>query len=368
MRIKTLFIAICVGFFFTTCKTNTEKKIVLSGDFPITNSIEMISIQNVVEFCPENMMFLDGYLILNNNCHEYLLQVIRIKDFQSKYFIRKGRGPGEMFRANFSGHFSGDSLLIRNTPEPSLWINPHKLFSDIQLNNDESLIKILDPVPINQNENVFNFHENWVFNDYSSDEGHLGFFVFLNSKGEIVKKTDFIPELSYKLDERIIGYAYITTTRINKSQTQFVSALKYFPYFIITSVDGEYELVVQTVKTYLEPVFKESEINPSFESEFFYGSVILSDKYIFLYRLNMTLGELVNYFSGQGAQQAIKTGFEVYTWHGKPVCFLEINKLLVSPAIDFIEGIIYALEFDPESGYNIVKGHLPENILQYLKE
>lgn len=368
MRISVLYIAICFGFYFVSCKTNTGKKIVLSGDFPITNSIELISIQNIVELCPENIMFLDGYLIVNNNCHEYLIQVIRVKDFQSKYFIQKGRGPGEMFRANFSGHISGDSLLIRNTPESSLWINPHKLFSEKQFKNDEKFIKIPDPAPIYQNENVFNFQGNWVFNDYSSDEGHLGFFVFLNSKGEIVKKTDYIPELSYKLDERIIGYAYITTTRINESQTRFVSALKYFPYFIITDIDGEYEVVVQTEKSYLEPVFKEGEINPSFESEFFYGSVILTDKYIFLYRLNMTLGELVNYFSGQVDRQATKTGFEVYTWQGKPVCYLEINKLLVNPAIDFKEGIIYALEFDPNSGYDIVKGHLPENILQYFNE
>lgn len=340
-----------------------DDKLILTGDFPFFDSIEFITIPNVVELCPENLVYQNGYLVLSNNCHDHLIQVIRVKDFQSKHFIRKGRGPGEMFQANFSGHISGDSILLRNTPESSLWINPHKLFTGLDLKYNEELTKIFDPVPIYQNENVFNIGENWAFNDYSSEEGHRGFLVFINSGGEITKFTDFIPPVSYHLDQNVIGYAYLTTTRINESQTKFVSALKYFPFFIITSIDGEYERVLQTKSDYLEPKFTEGEINPGLESEFFYGNVVLTEKYIFLYRLNMTLGELVNYFSGQEEPLTSKTGFEVYTWQGEPVCYLEINKLLVSPTIDFKNGIIYGLEFDPESGYEIVKGSIPERFL-----
>ena len=352
---------------FLSCKMDTGANVILTGKFPFVDSLEMIPIKNVDLLCPDDLVFQNGYLVLNNNCHDHLIQIIRLKDLQSKHFIKKGRGPGEMSRANFSGHMVGDSLFIRNAPESSIWINPKKLFNNKHKENGETFKKISDPTPISQNENVFFIEDNWVFNDYSSSNGHLGFFVFLDKKGEIIKKTDYIPELSYQINKNTKGYAYLTTTRINESQKKFVSALKYFPFFIITTNDGEYELVVQTEKDYLEPEFKEGEIHPDFRSEFFYAGVVLSEKYIFLYRLNMTLGELVNYFSGQGGLPETSPGFEVYTWEGKPVCYLKINKVIIGPSIDFEKGVVYGLVLDPDIGYNIVKGDISPNILGSLK-
>lgn len=366
MRNDLIYNALLFVFFFASCNNESSKKLILSGDFPVSDSVEFSSMPGVSELCPENLVFHNGYLVINNNCHDQLIQIVRTHDSQSKHFIRKGRGPGEMFQANFSGHISGGSILMRNTPESSFWIDPDLLFTGQSINNDRAILEIFDPIAINQNENVFNIGENWMFNDYSSNGKHHGFFVFLNSRGEIVKKTDYIPALSYSIAENLIGYAYLTASRINNSQTRFVSALKYFPYFIVTNIDGEYELIVQTEEDYLEPKFKEGENNPEFESEFFYGSVVVSEKHIFLYRLNLPLGALVDYFSGQEKQPLINTGFEVYTWQGKAVCYLEVNKLLVSPAIDFENGIIYGLEFDPDSGYDIVKGNIPESISRLI--
>ncbi len=366
MKINSFNIALLFLFSFSSCNKDSNQRLILSGEFPVSDSVELSSMPGFDEICPENLVFHNGYLVINNNCHDQLIQIVRTHDSQTKHFIRRGRGPGEMFQANFSGHISGDSILMRNTPESSFWINPDLLFNGERIGNNRKVIEVFDPAIINQNENVFNIGENWIFNDYSSNRMHNGFFVFLNSKGEIEKKTDYIPALSYTMAEDLIGYAYLTTTRINKSQTRFVSALKYFPYFIITNIDGEYELIVQTEEDYIEPKFKEGEINPEFESEFFYGSVLVSENHIFLYRLNLPLSALVDYFSDQKNQPLINTGFEVYTWQGRKVCYLEVNKLLVSPSIDFENGIIYGLEFDPESGYDIVKGNIPEKISRLI--
>jgi hypothetical protein len=322
----SLLLSLSFAITFISCKNDNEK-IILTGEFPHEIELQVEIFDNTEQNCPALIIYTSGYLSTLNYCQDQFMQITRLSDKKSKMFITKGNGPAEFLSLTFSGHKQGDSIYFRNHPLASVWIHPGKLFED----KSYGINKIKEPEIISLAGNVFHLEDKWVFSDVYEGRGLL---VFSDTAGNLLHTSELYPELSYNINNEHNGYVHYSTTSYNPNKEKFAIALRYFPYLIISDTEGNYSKIIQTQNNYREPVFKNQELIPDAESEIFYGSIEVSDKYIYLFRPNITVGD---------NEMQAKPAIEVYDWNGKAICRVKFDKFVGGIDFDFENGKIYGL-------------------------
>ena len=323
-------LAVLISFFLVGCSANEPKTLILEGNFPLSISPDLRELSEIEIVCPDELIFINGYLLIINNCHEKILQVVSLSSMQNKFFINKGKGPAEMQNAYFSGHQSGDSLLLINSPSYYAWVHPARMFND----EDYFFNKRQDTYVPFQNINVFQIQDNWIYNDLDGE----GFFVFRDKSGAMMNSVDFLPISSYAAENNQ-GYVYYSWTRYNEYHKVFVSALRYFPFLLFTDNEGLYKKIIQTQQNYREPVFPNQKKMPDEGAQIFNLGVQTSESYIYLYNPNLKVGD---------QETKADPTIEVFSWEGEPVLELRLNALVGAVVFDFENGKGYGLKFFPD--------------------
>lgn len=343
-----LILPILVLFGLSSCRTDNDK--ILNDNFPVMVELVTEEIKEIELLCPGDLIFVDGYLMLINNCNEKLLQVVRMDDMQSGFFIGKGNGPSEFHSLQYSGHKQGDSLLLRTSHRTSAWVRPAKL-----LNNEPvDLQKISEPVQAGSlASNVFHFPWGWMRTDLMDQ--HL--VVFQDAQGNPTRTVPYGPDLSYDIREEDAGYIYYSTSSYNASQQKFVTALWYFPYFFIYGKDEE-PIAVRTQKDYQEPVFELQKTLPVSGTKTYYDHAKSSDKYIYLYKTNLSVGQ---------PEEEAEPVVEIFDWQGNKVAKVGFDRKVGMMDFDFANGIIYGLSYCfEENRLFVVKAQVPDEFKEYF--
>mgnify|MGYP000929008659 CR=1 FL=1 len=342
MRKRLFFLFFLFSGFLSACENNKEVK-VLTGNFPVISEVKLTEITGVDLVCPEELVYVDGYLSLINNCSEELLQLVRVSDWESKFFLKKGSGPLEFSNLIFSGHKQGDSLLLRNSPKQSVWLRPKALFNE----ELQSVQIIHEPNREYSSAHVFDLGEKWVFNSLGDD----GFLVFLDKNHKEPLISALPPVFEAPQDESVKGYVFYSSMRFQPEKRKIVSALRYFPYLIINNEKGEFEKVIQTQPNFEQPEFPEGQIIPVGNTEVHYLRVELSDDFIFLYRPGLKLEQ---------SELEAKPVLEVFDWKGNPIALLTFDRFVGNLDFDFEKGKCYGISFcEKEHRIFLVEGDLP---------
>ncbi len=338
-------------FLFVSCVGNEPRTVVNKGVFPISINAETKEVAEIEVICPDEIIVHNGYLIILNNCHEKILQVVHLDDLKNKFFINKGHGPSEFFSAYYSGQKTGDSILLVNTPAFYSWVDPGKLYNGTEMEVKKNHALYMPP----QNMNVFLVNENWIFNDMEGS----GFLVSYDQKGSLRYLTEFFPKSTYATEVNR-GYVYYAWSRYNKNKEIVVSALRYFPYIIFTDIEGQIKKVVQTRERFKEPVFPNEALLPEDGTEIFNLGIQVSDKYVYLYNPGLKAGE-----SELNANPII----EVYNWEGDPVAEIKLNALVGTVDYDFASGRAFGLKFSAEElKLSVAEIFIPEEFANLFKE
>lgn len=318
-------------FLLVSCTLqDTTPKVIIQEGFSTTSTTEIITLPEIPLICPDEIIIIGEYMVIINNCHDKILQIVSLQDMQYKYRINRGNGPGELQAAYFTGHKSGDSLLIAHAPLYYTWINPSKLFHD----SEYLISKVHDSYCPPQNMNVFQINSNWYYNDL---EG-AGFWMQKDHAGNIKSTTEFVPETSFS-NASNNAYVYYTWTRYLEKQQIFVSALRYFPYIIFTDLQGNYSKIVQTTGIYQNPTFQNESIFPESETTIYNLGIQNSNHNLFLYNPGLKTGQ-----SELSAQPTI----EVYNLEGKPLIALKLNGLVGAIDYDLINGRAFGIHYNAE--------------------
>lgn len=344
--ISTLIVIFSV--FLNGCFFDEPKEKVLQDGFPVTIHPELKEVPQIDIICPEELIVVDGYLVIINNCHEKVLQIVSLSDRQSKTFISKGNGPSEMRQAYFSGHKSGDSLMLMDAPGNYAWIHPARMFHE----SDYSVMKIQGTYIPPQNMNVFQIKDQWVYNDLEGE----GYLVIKDRNGMMTESVDYYPASEYANDQSR-AYVYYSWSRYNDRHQTLVSALRYFPFIIFTDIEAGRQRIVQTRSSYNKPVF----INgmPEDGVPVYNLGLQTSDDYIYMYNPGFNTGE---------PETEIDPAIEVYNWKGDPMLELRLNNIVGAVDFDFKTGRGYGLMmFSEENRLGITEIIIPEEHLKYFK-
>ncbi len=321
-----------ISVLIASCSASDSKFVEVDG-FPQSADVNTIEIEDVLLDCPERFVFVNGKLVTSTNCTDKLIQVINPGSKTTRKLIAKGNGPSEFSRLYFSGHAQGDSLYFRNLALKSAWVHPHRLLED----DAHALLSIDEPGFLSDSENVFQFDSMWVYTGLKGD----AFMSFARNDGQVIKSIEHFPETGYKVDGSTKGYLFYSNTTYNENKEIFVSALRFFPYLMLTDIHGNVVRIIKTRKDFAVPQIVQGEIMPDINSMYYYDQVLSSERFIYALRLNATLQEL-------GELKAAPV-LEVFDWSGNAVGEIHFDRFIGGIAIDYDNGILYAGSFCLES-------------------
>jgi len=323
-----------VILFLITLISCGNKQNTFNGEFEKSVTLPVETISEIFTWCPTSLTYLNGYLVVVNNCKDSVLQIVDTKSMETHWGGVKGQGPNEFIGLNWNGQKvikdGKQYLRMFDTQKRNcVLVNPKEIY-----NNEASpIIESKLPKNLFLWEDLLKTEEDkWVYSNLQ--DFNDSFLTFADTSGLPVTTTEFLPEANVEYSKKVISYVYYSKTRYNEKKEMFVSALRNFPYIALFDKKGHRvnELIIGDYKV---PAYKNEELNPVNNTNVNYNEVITSEKYIYVVNFN------VNYDKYIESEMNISPSIEVYDWELKPQCEINFDVLFCNMDIDFENKVIY---------------------------
>lgn len=310
--------------FALSCSKKDNENTMYFKDFPETYKTKLDPV-DVKTYNPCQLVSIDKYLIIRNDCDYPLFQVL---DIESNLIIaefgKKGRGPNEIGNANIVITENMDTLLNLliedKTKRNYLTID---LLKSIETNNLEVIKK--EKYPRSISRVLFTYYRNKKYLYYvkytGENEGRLYIYDQETNKESVINQNN--PDIgAYNLSAtdywNIYGFGLAYNSKNNKLAlpSYYVRSLDFFTpigEFLFSAKDKSYDRINMS--------FDNSK-NIS-ESENFglnFKHITSSSEYIYLVDFNnMKATDFMNAPKGVA-------NISVFNWQGKAICTYDIDR------------------------------------------